>query len=209
MSKDIINFDAIRLTTELNKYQRHKEIPNSFLDGTFTILDVKEILPTLSRKHKIIANKLIKQYDVDIKQSKDGLIKVFLNEYRAFLNNQHTRNERWVFPNVMKKYRYNINPVRALTYDVREMAYSFNPDNDHHIWLQQLVTDPNFYHRIIQDIIKDRKKVDKIINYYVPLFNTANVNFEEPLEMKHLRTLRTDLLEYANLFTEFRKYYPE
>ena len=29
MSKDIINFDAIRLTTELNKYQRHKEIPNS------------------------------------------------------------------------------------------------------------------------------------------------------------------------------------
>ena len=48
MSKDIINFDAIRLTTELNKYQRHKEIPNSFLDGTFTILDVKEILPTLS-----------------------------------------------------------------------------------------------------------------------------------------------------------------
>ena len=84
-------------------------IPNSFLDGTFTILDVKEILPTLSRKHKLIANKLIKQYDVDIKQSKDGLIKVFLNEYRAFLNNQHTRNERWVFPNVMKKYRYNIN----------------------------------------------------------------------------------------------------
>ena len=103
MSKDIINFDAIRLTTELNKYQRHKEIPNSFLDGTFTILDVKEILPTLSRKHQIIANKLIKQYDVDVKQSKDGLLKVFLNEYRSFLNNQHTRNERWVFPNVMKK----------------------------------------------------------------------------------------------------------
>ena len=52
MSKDIINFDAIRLTTELNKYQRHKEIPNSFLDGTFTILDVK-ILPTLSRKTQV------------------------------------------------------------------------------------------------------------------------------------------------------------
>ena len=106
----------------------------------------------------------------------------------------------------MKKYRYNINPVRALTYDVREMAYSYNTENEHHIWLQELITEPNFYHRIIQDIIKDRKKVDKIINYYVPLFNTANLNFEEPLEMKHLRTLRTDLLEYANLFTEMRKY---
>lgn len=206
MSKDIINFDAIRLTTELNKYQRHKEIPNSFLDGTFTILDVKEILPTLAKKHQIIANKLIKQYDVDIRNSKGGLLKTFLNEYRSFLNNQHTRNERWVFPSVMKKYRYNINPVRALTYDVREMAYSYNTENEHHIWLQELITEPNFYHRIIQDIIKDRKKVDKIINYYVPLFNTANLNFEEPLEMKHLRTLRTDLLEYANLFTEMRKY---
>ena len=62
---------------------------------------------------------------------------------------------------------------------------------------------------ILLNRLKKAKKVDKIINYYVPLFNTANVNFEEPLEMKHLRTLRTDLLEYANLFTEFRKYYPE
>ena len=36
MSKDIINFDAIRLTTELNKYP-DMGIPNSFL-GAFTIL---------------------------------------------------------------------------------------------------------------------------------------------------------------------------
>ena len=85
MSKDIINFDAIRLTTELNKYQRHKEIPNSFLDGTFTILDVKEILPTLAKKHKIIANKLIKQYDVDIRKSKGGLLKTFFKRIQVIL----------------------------------------------------------------------------------------------------------------------------
>jgi len=52
MSKDIINFDAVRLTTELNKFQRHKAIPNSFFDGTFTIPQVLELYESLSKRHK-------------------------------------------------------------------------------------------------------------------------------------------------------------
>ena len=53
MSKDIINFDAVRLTTELNKFQRHKAIPNSFFDGTFTIPQVLELYDSLSKRHKM------------------------------------------------------------------------------------------------------------------------------------------------------------
>ena len=207
MSKDIINFDAIKLTTELNKYKRHKAIPASFFDGTFTILDVRELYDSLPSKHQKIADALIEQYNVDVKQSEDGLYKSFLNEYKAFLRNQHTRNEKWVFKPVMKKYRSNINPVRAISYDVREMAYAYNSHDEHHIWLSELITEPNFYHRIIQDIVKDRQKVDKILNYYIPIYQVAN--FKIPMEIKHLQTLRQDLLEYAKLFTEFRNYNPD
>ena len=87
------------------------------------------------------------------------------------------------------------------------MAYSFNPKGDHHQWLASLITDPNNYHRIIQDIIKDRQRVDVIINFYHPAYVGAGLPM--PLELKHLQTLRTDLLEYAKLFTEFRNYDPD
>ena len=207
MSKDIINFDAIKLTTELNKYKRHKAIPNTFFDGTYTILDVRELYDDLSSKAQKIADELIEHYNVEVKQSEEGLYKSFLNEYKAFLRNQHTRHEKWMYPPVMKKYRSNINPVRAISYDVREMAYSYNSHDDHHVWLAQLITEPNFYHRIIQDIIKDREKVDKILNYYIPIYSVAN--FKVPMEIKHLQTLRQDLLEYAKSFTEFRRYNPD
>ena len=207
MSKDIINFDAVRLTTELNKFQRHKAIPNSFFDGTFTIPQVLELYESLSKRHKRIADKLIKQYKVDLNASEEGLVKSLRSEYTAFLENQHTRNDKWWYPAVMNKYRYNINPVRAITYEVREMAYSYNSHNEHHHWLTELITEPNFYHRVIQDNIKDRNKVDKILNYYHPLIVEAGIN--EPIEMRHLRVLRTDLLEYANLFTTFRNWTPD
>ena len=129
MAKDIINFDAIKLTTELNKYNRHKAIPNTFFDGTYTILDVRELYHSLSKKAKRIADDLIEQYNVDVKQSEEGLYKSFLNEYKAYLRNQHTRQEKWMYPPVMKKYRANINPVRAsnkeLLYDI-PISDSFN-----------------------------------------------------------------------------------
>ena len=201
MSKDIINFDAIKLTTELNKYKRHKAIPASFFDGTFTILDVRELYDSLPSKHQKIADALIEQYNVDVKQSEDGLYKSFLNEYKAFLRNQHTRNEKG-FQTYDEKYD-NINPIEQYL-DVREMAYAYNSHDEHHIWLSELITEPNFYHRIIQDIVKDRQKVDKILNYYIPIYQVAN--FKVPMEIKHLQTLRQDLLEYAKLFTEFRHY---
>jgi len=74
-------------------------------------------------------------------------------------------------------------------------------------WIHSLVTNPEVYHQIIEDVIKDRAKVDKILNYYVPLYEAGDLDI--PLEIRHLRTLRNDLLEYANFFTSLRKWDPE
>ena len=135
MSKDIINFDSIRLTTELNKFKLHKTIPNTFLDGTFSILDLKENYEDFSAKHKKIADNLMDVYDVQIRESADGLEKSMVNEYRGFLKNQRCREHWWVYPAVMKKYRVNINPVRAVYYETKEMVKKFNSHSPHHGWL--------------------------------------------------------------------------
>ena len=79
MSRDIINIDSIRLTTELNKFRRNKVIPSSFLDGTFTILDLKDNYQDFSASHKKLADKLIDMYNVELRQSAEGLQKSLCN----------------------------------------------------------------------------------------------------------------------------------
>lgn len=207
MSKDIINFDSILLTTELNKFKLHKTIPDTFLDGTFSILDLKENYNDLSAKHKRLADRLMKKYDVEIRDSADGLEKSMLNEYRGFVSNQHCRAEWWVYPAVMKNYRVNINPVRAVYYETKEMIKKFNSHSVHHGWLYDIVTDNEWHQRVMKAILSDRKRVDKIINFYVPLYESAGL--ETPIELKHLQTLRSDLLDYANLFTTVRTWSPD
>tara|TARA_B100002019_G_C21224416_1_gene576555 strand:- start:145 stop:768 length:624 start_codon:yes stop_codon:yes gene_type:complete len=206
MSRDVINIDSIRLTTELNKFRRNKVIPSSFLDGTFTILDLKDNYNDFSAKHKKLADKLIDVYNVELRQSADGLQKSLLNEYRGFVRNQYTRQEHWSYPAVMKNYRANINPVRAIYYEVKEMIKRYNDHDEHHGWLLDIVTSNEWHHRIMKDIIGDRKKVDKIINFYSPLYEAGNIPL--PIEITHLKTLRSDLLDYANLFTKVKTWRP-
>lgn len=205
--KDIINFDAVRLSTELNKFQKHKSIPTSFFDGTFSLLDLKENYNDLSKKHQKIADKLISQYTQDINSSQGSLHKSFLNEYIGFLNNQCTRKPEWEFGPVMKKFRQNINPVRALIYDAKEVIKYFNHNNEHHMWLQEILSDKELNSKLLDCIVRDRKRVDKIINYYHPLYKSANI--ELPIEMLHLKQLRQDLLEYANFVTVLKKWDPK
>ena len=202
--KGVINFNAIRLTTELNKFQRHKTIPTSFLDGTFTINDLKKNYEDLSTKHKKLADKLILQYTTDISDNKDELHNSFVNDYEAFLNNQCTRNESWQFPAVMAKFRSNINPVRALIYDTKDAVKFFNHTDDHHMWLNDLITDKEINNRLLECIISDRTHIDKILNQYHPIFSSSGVQL--PIEFLHLKQLRQDLLEYANFVTSIKNW---
>ena len=87
------------------------------------------------------------------------------------------------------------------------MIKRFNQYDDHHGWLLSLVTDNEFHHRVMKDIIGDRRKVDKIINFYHPLFEAGKIPI--PIEITHLKTLRSDLLDYANLFTKVKNWNPE
>ena len=53
----------------------------------------------------------------------------------------------------------------------------------------------------------DDGKIDKIINFYHPLFEAGKIPI--PIEITHLKTLRSDLLDYANLFTKVKNWNPE
>ena len=107
----------------------------------------------------------------------------------------------------MVRFRSNINPVRALIYDAREVVKSYSSENPRHIWLHAVLTENEFHNRLLDAIVTDRRRVDKILNVYSPMYTGADL--QEPLQMIHLRRLRTDLLEYANTITKLKNWDPE
>lgn len=205
--KEIINFTAARLETALNKFQQNKRIPSIFLDGTYTIADIEREFHNLSKKHQRLAKKFIEQFKENIVASSETLSNNFLKEYQLFIQDQRTRDDGWSFPAVMSRFRHNINPVRALVYDAREIVRSYSSENPRHIWMHAILTENEFHNRLLDAIITDRKRVDRILNVYSPLYIGADLS--APLQMLHLRRLRTDLLEYANTIIELKNWDPE
>ena len=205
--KEIINFESARIATELNKFQRYKTIPISFLNGTYTIENVKKVYNELSKKHQRIADKFLTHFPEAIQDNEKTLFENFIKEYTAFINDQRTRDQVWEFPIVMSRWRKNINPVRALLYDAREIVKSYNSEDPRHIWMHAVLTENEFHNRLLDAIITDRKRVDKILNHYLPLYAVSGIS--EPFQMIHLKRLRSDLLEYANTFAKFKTWDPD
>ena len=204
---EIINFTAARIATELTKYQNNKIIPDVFLDGTYTVADIQSVWENLSKKHQKIATKFIEQFKKNISANSEQLTENFLKEYSAFVQNQRTRDPGWEFPAVMARFRANINPVRALVYDAREIVKSYSSENPRHVWMHAVLTENEFHNRLLDAIISDRKRVDRILNVYSPLYIGADL--QEPIQMIHLKRLRSDLLEYANTITKLKSWDPE
>ena len=73
------------------------------------------------------------------------------DSYYITSSNLLTKNDIYSFPNIMSKYREDINPVRALYFEIAEINISFNLkdiDNDYvknqfknDIWFKKLMTD--------------------------------------------------------------------
>jgi hypothetical protein len=205
--EEIIHFTAARIASELNKFQRNKTIPDTFINGTYTLSDIESAREHLSLKHQRIADKFIAHFTKLLSENEEDLTDNFIREYAAFIKDQRTRDPGWYFPAVMARFRSNINPVRALVYDAREIVMSYSSENPRHIWMNAVLTENEFHHRLLDAILTDRKRVDQILNQYAPLYSSAEI--AEPIQMLHLRRLRSDLLEYANTITKLKHWSPE
>ena len=105
------------------------------------------------------------------------------------------------------KYRPNINPVRALFYELREITRSYNIENEYHAWLLGLIQDQEYNNKIIDALSIDIKRLEKIVSrYYLPLTQYTD---KIPLELFHARQLIKDFRHYKNTFISLKSWDPE
>ncbi len=205
---DVVDFVLLRIQNELEKYQRTKTIPFDLLEGAYSIDDIKNsYYEKLSAKHKKIADALVREYEKKIKQSLDSLKRALRKDYTSTISQLETESADFKFPSVLVKYRTNINPIRALFYEAREIIRSYNPDNEYHTWLLGLLTDCEYNNKIVDALSIDIKRLEKIVSrYYLPMIKYTD---SIPLELFHARQLIKDFRHYRNTFITIKSWDPE
>ena len=204
---DIIDFRFVRFESLLIKFARSNEIPTDFLDGSMDLdyLSTK-YKSQLSDYHLKLVTKLKRLMSSKIKKSADNVLEAFMEEYIYFYNNQCTKEEKWRIYEVASKYRPNLNPIRALYYELLSIMNSFNPENSVHHIVIDLFMDSEWRNSIINCVTKDMKAIDKILTTYrYPLDKIG----EKPFEFLYLIELRKDLNTARGIFRSMEHWSPD
>jgi hypothetical protein len=205
---DVVDFVLLRIQHELEKYSKSKTVPFDLLEGAYSIDDIKEhYYDKLEPKYQKIADKLISAYEKKIKENLDSLKRALRKDYTSTINQLETESAEFKFPSVLVKYRTNINPIRALFYEVREITRSYNIDNEYHTWLIGLLTDHEYNNKIVDALSIDMKRLERIVSrYYLPMTQYTD---GIPLELFHARQLIKDFRHYKNTFITVKSWDPE
>ena len=209
MSKgEIIDFVILRITTELDKFQRTKTIPHTLLEGAIEINDIREIYyDQLPAKYQKIFKRLLKEYHQKIGENVESLKKAMKKDYARVMKNQSTEHDSFRFKEVMNSYRPAMNRVRALYYESREVTRRYNPENPYHYWLVDLITDREFNNIVLDALGADTKKLERIIKrYYFPLVEHGD---GVPLEMFHAKQQLKDFRHYYMFFRNIKSWHPD
>lgn len=205
---DVVDFVLLRIQHELDKYKKSKTLPFDLLEGAYSIDEIKNsYYDSLSPKYQKIADSLIADYEKKINNNLDSLKTALRKDYTSTINQLETETATFKFPSVLIKYRPNINPVRALFYEVREITRSYSIENEYHVWLIGLIQDQEYNNKIIDALSIDIKRLEKIVSrYYLPLTNYTD---KIPLELFHARQLIKDFRHYRNTFISLKSWDPE
>lgn len=205
---DVVDFVLLRIQNELEKYKKSKTIPFDLLEGAYSIDDIKQgYYDKLTTKYQKIADSLIKDYEQKILNNLDSLKIALRKDYSSTITQLETEKSDFKFPSVLIKYRPNINPVRAIFYEIREITRSYNIENEYHAWLLSLLQNAEYNNKIIDALSIDIRRLEKVVSrYYLPLTQYTD---SIPLELFHARQLIKDFRHYKNAFISLKAWDPE
>lgn len=197
----IINLSCLRIKYALDSYIRTNIIPSELRDGEFSVDDILRCAKDndlFDQAHQDAINKLLADYQQKTQRNLVDIRKNLKAEYKYLLDSLHTKNNEFRFNVVLQRYRRGINPVTALYYETKQMLKSFDPLNEQHCWLLDLITDPVFNQKLTDAIAYDINQLQTFMNtYYWPIVNTEE---DIPLVLCHAKNFLEDLHQYKIAF---------
>ena len=161
---------------------------------------------SLSEYHLKLLSKLRRILASRMRKSQKNIYESFMEEYLYFYKHQCTKEDKWRFPVVSSKYRDNLNPIRALYYELLNIMNSYNPESEVHAFVLDLFKDAEWRNSIINCVSKDITAIDTITStYHYPLEKIG----EKPFEFFYLVELKKDLITARSVFRSMGHWSPD
>lgn len=208
MSAKIINLACVKIQHELDKFDANSLIPASLLNGDMVITDIIDHIPELPDEHQKIARRLVEEYTLVMGHNLCAIKQDLRSEYSRIMKRLHTNSDDFRIPGAVLRYRSNINPVKSMYYEVRELVSGgLDAANSCHQWLLEKTTDPDFSDRLLNAIERDQNVISRFVNkYYWPVTQLDQKSI--PLELFHARQLVQDFNHYHHVFRMMRDWLP-
>lgn len=208
MSAQIINLACVKIQRELDKFDSTSLIPASLLNGSMDITEIIKCIPDLPGDQQKIARRLVDEYTLVMNQNLSGIKQDLRSEYTRIMKRLHTNSDDFRIPGAVLRYRSDINPVKSMYYEVRELVSGgFDAANSCHQWLLEKNANPDFSDRLIKAIQRDQAVLGRFVNkYYWPVTRLDQKSI--PLELFHARQLVQDFNHYHQVFSLLRNWLP-
>ena len=124
------------------------------------------------------------------------------DSYFTVIENFLTKGSSYYFPSILKKYRPNINPVRALYFDVQEVNIKYISEDENHQFIYNRFKSDEFFKRLMIDIEKDLGGLRTIEKKYKDTKKRHGF-FTLPISYYHIQDMIKDMSKWLRVFTEF------
>ena len=120
------------------------------------------------------------------------------------LENLSTLDKSFIIPEVIKRYRDTINPVKALYYDLQEIMFLYDRKTrkDHHKFLIERFSDIEDFNNIISAVDKDIEDLYKCKEQLKAISTTSSVSNSSEYAVKVFDT-HNQLIQWKKLFERF------
>ena len=124
------------------------------------------------------------------------------DSYYITASNLLTKNDIYSFPSIMSKYREDINPVRALYFEIAEISINYKSSNVNSDYIKNQFTNEEWYKKLMTDIEHDMTSLNGIEEKF-NLLKKKYQFFTFPISYYHTQEMNKDMQKWLNTFTKF------
>tara|TARA_B100001094_G_C18188342_1_gene805397 strand:+ start:1344 stop:2012 length:669 start_codon:yes stop_codon:yes gene_type:complete len=206
----IISFYQAKIVFAFNQFDKNNIITNFILEEIHPKFNSQEDIdkeldsyPAKSRKrfYSILVN--IKVAIKKMTSKENNNVRFTLeDEYFQLLQNLKTNNVKYKVPSILVKYRKDINPIRALKFELQEIMAMPESDDDYYLWIIKQYRNERKISEIIKDVNIDMENIKKMQEKY----RSAKKNYDYfilPMSYYHCVEIETDMKSWVSTLREF------
>tara|TARA_B100001057_G_scaffold466457_1_gene523612 strand:- start:2506 stop:3177 length:672 start_codon:yes stop_codon:yes gene_type:complete len=206
----IINFNQAKIAHSFEKFSRDGVITDDILENINSNFhfesDIRDVLVDYSEKDQKRFFKILLDIKEAVKQmtSEENMdIRFSLeDEYFNLLQNLETNDTKYKIPSILIKYRKDINPIRALKFELQEIMSMYTIEDDYHIWL---VKEFKSEDKINEIVFRVKNDIIKIVQMQKK-FKRAKEKYSYfvlPMSYYHCIEMEADMVSWIKTLQEF------